>query len=67
MPSCRVFKEIADQFFIKCKMLTEQKDELSDSYLVLQEERIVEQEKLRAECKKEWEGATEELITKHYE
>ena len=60
------FKEMADEFFIKCKMLTEQKDELSDSYLVLQEERIVLQEKLRVECKKEWEGATEEL-TKHYE
>ena len=25
------FKEIAHEFFIKCKMLTEQKDELSDS------------------------------------
>ena len=34
--------------------------------IALQEERIVEQEQVRAECKKEWEKATEEL-TKHYE
>ena len=60
------FKEIADEFFIKCKLLTKQKEALSDSCLALQEERIVEREKLRAECKKEWEGATEEL-TKYYE
>ena len=59
-------KEMADEFFIKCKLLSEQKDELSDSYLALQEERIVEREHVRAECKKEWEKATEEL-TKHYE
>ena len=63
---CMAFKEIADEFFIKCKLLSEQKDELSDSYLTLQEERIVERERVRAECKKEWEKATEEL-TKHYE
>ena len=37
-------KEMVDEFFIKCKLLPEQKDELSDSYLALQEERIVERE-----------------------
>ena len=46
-------KEMADEFFIKCKLLSKQKEELSDSYLALQEERIVEWEQVRAECKKE--------------
>ena len=35
------FKEMAYEFMIKCKVITEQKDELSDSYLALQEEKIV--------------------------
>ena len=59
-------KGMADEFFIKCKLLSEQNEKLSDSCLALQEERIVEREQVRAECKKEWEKATEEL-TKHYE
>ena len=59
-------KEMADEFFIKCKLLSEQKDELSDSYFALQEERIVEREQVRAACQKEREQATEEL-TKRYE
>ena len=57
---------MADEFFIKCKLLSEQNEKLSDSCLALQEERIVEREQIWAECKKEWEKATEEL-TKHYE
>ena len=51
---CLSFKEMVDEFFIKCKLLSKQKDELSDSYLALQKERIVEREQVRAECKKEW-------------
>ena len=52
------FKEMADEYFIKCKMLSEQKDKLSDSYLALQEEKIVLREKLRVEWDKEVEEAT---------
>ena len=40
------FKEMADEYLIKCKIISEQKDELSDSYLALQEEKIVLREKL---------------------
>ena len=60
------FKEMSDEFFIKCKLLSEQNEKLSDDCLALHEEKAVECERVRAECKKEWEKATEEL-TKHYE
>ena len=60
------FKEMADEFMIKWKILSEQKDELSNSYLALQEEKIVLREQLRVEWTKEMEEATGQL-TKHYE
>ena len=60
------FKEMANEFMIKCKVITEQKDHLSDSYLAQQEEKIVLKDKLRVKWKNEVEEATEQL-TKTYE
>ena len=62
----RTMKEMANEFFIKSKLLSERNEKLSDDWLALYEEKAVECERVRAECKKEWEKATEEL-TKHYE
>ena len=60
------FKELADEFMLKWKIVNEQKDQLTDSYHALQEEGIVLRERLRAEWTKEVEEATGQL-TKHYE
>ena len=60
------FKEMADEFMLKWKIVSEQKDELTNSYHALQEEGIVLRERLRAEWTKEVEEATGQL-TKHYE
>ena len=59
-------KEMADEFFIKSKLLAEQNEKLFDDCLGLQEERATEHERGRAECKREWQQATEEL-TQRYE
>ena len=53
------FKEMSDEFFIKCKLLSEQNEKLH-------EEKAVALERVRAECKKDWMNATEKL-TKRYE
>ena len=53
------FKEMADEFMLKLKIVSEQKDELTNSYLVLQEEGIVLRERLRAEWAKEVEETVE--------
>ena len=60
------FKELADEFMLKWKIVNEQKDQLTDSYHALQEEGIVLRERLREEWTKEVEEATGQL-TKHYE
>ena len=60
------FKEMSDEFFIKCKLLSEQNEKLFDDCLALHEEKAVECERVQAECKQDWVNATEEL-TKHYE
>ena len=60
------FKELADEFMLKWKIVNEQKDQQTDSYHALQEEGIVTREKLWAEWTKEVEEATTQL-TKHYE
>ena len=60
------FKEMVDEFMLKWKIVSEQKDELTNSYHALQEEGIVLRERLRAEWTKEVEEATGQL-TKHYE
>ena len=60
------FKEMADEFFIKCKLLSEQNEKLSDDCHGLHEEKAVALERVRAECKQDWMNATEEL-TKRYE
>ena len=36
------FKEMSDEFFIKCKLLSEQNEKLSDDCFALQEEKAVE-------------------------
>ena len=60
------YKEMADEFMLKWKIVSEQEDELTDSYHALQEEKIVLRERLQVEWTKEVEEATEQL-TKHYE
>ena len=60
------YKEMADEFMLKWKIVNEQKAELTDSYHALQQEKIVLREKLWVEWTKEVEEATEQL-TKHYE
>ena len=60
------FKELADEFMLKWKIVNEQKDQLTDSYHALQEEGIVMRERLWAEWTKEVEEATGQL-TKHCE
>ena len=45
----RTMKDMADEFFIKSKLLSEQNEKLSDSCLALQEERIVERERVRCQ------------------
>ena len=47
------FKEMSDKFFIKCKLLSEQNEKLSDDCLALNEEKAVECERVRGECKQE--------------
>ena len=51
------FKEMADEFMLKWKIVSEQKAELTDSYHALQEEKIVLREQLRVE----WTKKVEEL------
>ena len=58
------YKEMADEFMLKWKIVNEQKAELTDSYHALQQEKIVLREKLWVEWTKEVEEATEHL-TKH--
>ena len=53
------FKEMADEFMLKWKIVSEQKAELTDSCHALQEEKIVLRERLRVEWTKEAEEATE--------
>ena len=60
------FKEMVDEFMLKWKIVSEQKDELTDSYHALEEEKIILREQLRVEWTKEVEEATGQL-TKHYE
>ena len=54
----RSMKEMAYEFFIKSKLLSEQNEKLSDDCLALHEEKAVECERVGAECKQEWEKAT---------
>ena len=49
----RTMKEMADEFFIKSKLLSEQNEKLSDDCLAQHEVKAVECERVRAECKKE--------------
>ena len=51
----RTMKEMADEFFIKSKLLSEQNEKLSNDCLALHEEKVVECKRVRAECNKEWE------------
>ena len=60
------FKEMADEFMLKWKIVSEKKDELTNSYHALQEEGIVPRERLWAEWTKEVEEAIGQL-TKNYE
>ena len=60
------FKEMADEFFIKCKLLSEQNEKLSNECYGLHEEKAAALERVRVECKQDWMNATEEL-TKRYE
>ena len=57
---------MSDEFFIKCKLLSEQNEKLSDDCLALHEEKVVALERVQAECKQDWMNATEELM-KRYE
>ena len=57
---------MADEFFIKCKLLSEQNEKLSNECYGLHEEKAAALERVRAECKQDWMNATEEL-TKRYE
>ena len=52
------FSEMADQFMLKWKIVSEQKDELANSFLALQEEKIVLRERLQADWTKEVEETT---------
>ena len=52
------FKEMADEFMLKLKIVSEQKDELANSFLALQEEKIVLRERLQADWTKEVEETT---------
>jgi hypothetical protein len=47
-------KEMADEFFIKNKLLAEQNEKLFDDCLALHKSRAVTCERVRAECKKKW-------------
>ena len=62
----REWKEMANEFMLKWRIVEEQKEQLSDSYTKLQEKGIITRERLRAEWTKEVEEATAQL-TKHYE
>ena len=44
-------KEMADEFFIKSKLLAEQNEKLSDDCLALHEQKAVACERVQAECK----------------
>ena len=60
------FKELADEFFAKCKLLSEQNEKLSNECYDLHEKKVAAVERVRAECKLDWMNTTEEL-TKQYE
>ena len=60
------FKEMADSFFAKCNLLTEQNEKLSDELYDLHEKKAEAVERVRSECKLDWIKATEEL-TRRYE
>ena len=55
------FKELADEFFAKCKLLSEENEKLSNECYDLHEKKDAAVERVRAECKLDWMNATEEL------